>query len=161
MNHFTWQVAAMYCQNVNLIGHIFLIDIANHSSKKFKKMKKFIPAIWLMLWQGSVFCVNAQPGVNITKFLTDNLLFTAMTDTSECISINESDSMAFGVATISVNSTWDTICFNATISGVTDSITAVGIYQGTLGNFGVEAFDLLPYTTNNERIVTTITAPFV
>ena len=94
------------------------------------------------------------PFVSHSQFLTDRMLFTAKLDGS-FIDTSMADSDAHGVATLVLNGTMDTICVNITIVGLTDSITGVGIYDGTTASDSV-ATDLSP-SLNGTRVATSLT----
>src|SRR5215217_202287 len=85
--------------------------------------------------------LSALPFVTHAQFLTDKLLFAARLESNFIDSTQTSQ--AYGVATIVLNSTRDTMCVNVSFSGVQDSITSFGIHDGTGINDSVTV-DLLP-----------------
>ena len=97
-------------------------------------MKKVNTIVGMML-------LLALPLLSQAQFLTDKLLFTARLDGNFIDSTEESD--ARGVATLILNSTRDTMCLSVAVSGIEDSITAFGIYDGSTVNDSI-AVDLLP-----------------
>lgn len=115
-------------------------------------MKIHTRFIWIMLLMSLPFITHAQ-------LLTDNLLFTSRLDAKN-LTI-PGDTSASGVVAISVNSTQDSMCLNLSLAGITDTVTAIGIYQGPLGLYGIQVVDLLPSLKNNHSVQTSLTTPFV
>src|SRR4051812_38457974 len=107
-------------------------------------MKKIILLLTLWLTAPAVFAQN--------NFFTDNLLFTAKLNGdffSPQVSTNAS-----GIATLTMNSTHDSICVSIIFNNIdiADSLTGIGIYYGVTAADS-QFVDLFPFLNGN-RIAT-------
>ena len=86
--------------------------------------------------------------------LSDKLLISAKLDgTQEVPSVTTN---ALGVASFTLNSTWDTLCVNISVNGLSGAITGIHVHEGEKGMNGGAVTDLTSYVQGN-RIIATLT----
>lgn len=83
----------------------------------------------------------------IAAHLEDHILVSGkMTGSQEVPAVITT---AVGITTITINSTRDTICLNATVTGLSGPISGIHIHEGAPGENGSVLIDLTPYVSGN------------
>lgn len=100
----------------------------------------------------------AQPFYSVGQFLTDNLLFTANLDGSQVDPSLKNGPR--GVAALTVNGTRDTMCLSVNLTGISDSITGIGLYSADVDSSGSLSIDFSSVVADNS-LNTSIVGTFV
>ncbi|MEO9533467.1 MAG: CHRD domain-containing protein [Crocinitomicaceae bacterium] len=86
--------------------------------------------------------------------LEDELLITAKLDGDQ--SVPSVTTNAVGVASFTLNSSWDTMFVNISVNGLSGPITGIHVHEGLAGTSGGVITDLGPFVTRN-RVITHLT----
>lgn len=76
-----------------------------------------------------------------------HLLLSAKLDGMQSVPMTSSTGL--GVASFRLNSTWDTMCVNVSVNGLSGPITGIHVHEGAPGVSGGVITDLTPYVSGN------------
>ena len=106
------------------------------------------------IWAISILLALLSIYPSHAAHLSDQLMVSSkLTGDQEVPAVNTS---AVGVATFNLNSTWDTMCVNISVNGLSGPITGIHVHEASSGQNGPVVTNLSPFVSGN-RVVAMLT----